>query len=81
MPSAGYLSLVLHMTVARVASRLTAGQRDAARTGRASPDLGMMTAALTRELIHKRPAYFYPQGLTQNPISWKLTGNYRVITM
>jgi hypothetical protein len=52
------------------------------RTGRASPALGPTDAALTRELFHKRHALFLPaKARRKTPVSLKLTGNYRVITM
>jgi hypothetical protein len=52
------------------------------QAGRASPALGTTTAALTRELIHKRHVLLLPaKAWRKTPVSLKLTGNYRVITM
>jgi hypothetical protein len=52
------------------------------QAGRASPALGMTTAALARELFHKRHVVSLPAKLRRKtPVSLKLTGNYRVITM
>jgi hypothetical protein len=44
--------------------------------------LGTTTAALARELFHKRQALVIPAMVwRKTPVSLKLTGNYRVITM
>jgi hypothetical protein len=82
MPSAGYRSLVLHMTEPRVATGSLQVNEMPARTGRASPALSPTPAALTRELLHKRCALMMPAKVRRKtPVSLKLTGNYRVITM
>jgi hypothetical protein len=82
MPSAGYRSLVLHMTEARVATGSPQVNEMPPQAGRASPALGMTTAALARELFHKRHGLVMPAKVRRKtPVSLKLTGNYRVITM
>jgi hypothetical protein len=60
MPSVEYRSLVLRMTEARVATGSPQVNEMPPQTGRASPALGMTTAALTRELFHKRHDQFLP---------------------
>jgi hypothetical protein len=48
------------MTEARVATGSPQVNEMPPRTGRASPALGMTTAALARELLHKRHALIVP---------------------
>jgi hypothetical protein len=82
MPSAGYRSLVLHMTEARVATGSPQVNEMPPQTGRASPARGPTAAALTRELFHKRHTLIVPaEAWRKTPASLKLTGNYRVIPM
>jgi hypothetical protein len=82
MPSADLRSLVLHMTEARVATGSPQVNEMPPRTGRASPARGATTAALARELFHKRHVSVVPAKMRRKtPVSLKLTGNYRVITM
>jgi hypothetical protein len=82
MPSVEYRSLELRMTKVRVATGSPQVNEMPAQTGRASPALGMTPAALTRELFHKRHGLPLPAEMRRKtPVSLKLTGNYRVITM
>jgi hypothetical protein len=70
------------MTEARVATGSPQVNEMPPQTGRAPPALGTTTAALTRELFHKRHALFLPAKVRRKtPVPLKLTGNYRVITM
>jgi hypothetical protein len=81
-PRAGYRSLVLLMTEARVATGSPQVNEMPPQTGSASPARGMTTAALTRELFHKQRTPILPAKVRRKtPVSLKLTGNYRVITM
>jgi hypothetical protein len=70
------------MTEARVATGSPQVNEMPPQTGSASPARGVTTAALTRELFHKRRAPILPAKVRRKtPVSLKLTGNYRVITM
>ncbi|MFY9867152.1 MAG: hypothetical protein WAK58_25400 [Trebonia sp.] len=70
------------MTEARVATGSPQVNEIPPRTGRASPALGMTTAAFARELFHKRHASIMPaKARRKTPVSLKLAGNYRVIPM
>jgi hypothetical protein len=82
MPSVEYRSLELRMTKVRVATGSPQVNEMPAQAGGASPALGTTTAALIRELFHKRHAQFLPAKVRRKPQPLlKLTGNYRVITM
>jgi len=58
---------VLRMTEARVVTGSPQVNELPAQTGGASPALGTTTAALTRELFHKRHVQFLPAKMRRKP--------------